>query len=556
MSFLKKRTNDVSLKVIGTLIRECSKKGGPRCKTLQDFFEAKDYRAVIDYSFDYRDAQPQDIDDFIYARQIQAFLAKQDFLDLGVDKEKVAFEAFLRSEELCRDTNYRFENAIPSGIEGVEAVMFIAQRKISKILGDVPSLDTLDFSFGPGATTSTKGAEANSRVKLSARLECSSNFIPLVGRVLYELPHILQHHAHTESDDFAACNVDIVSGKLMFVPKNCLTDRTIVVEPPLNGLIQKSIGSFIRRKLRKCGIDLRDQTVNQKLAQRGSIHGDVATIDLSSASDTIARQLVWSLLPYPWVELLDQCRSESVVYKNDSFVLEKFSSMGNAFTFELESLIFYALTYATCSYLELDHEKDVSVYGDDIICPVESFPLLTEVLHHCGFILNEKKTFCEGSFRESCGTDYLFGIDIRPFYQRHLISDQNLFVMHNWFVRHCEFDLAGHVLPFLHPEVMLWGPDGYGDGHLIGSHDIRTSRKLTRSGWSGGFFDTYVLNPKRFKKPLPGDWIYPVYSIYVSQQAPSDIFEDKPVTDPDTVRGSRGYTKISIYTLAQRIFCC
>ena len=88
--------------------------------------------------------------------------------------------------------------------------------------------------------------------------------------------------------------------------------------------------------------------------------------------------------------------------------------MGNSYTFELESLIFFSLAYATCTHLGLS-PKNVSVYGDDVVIPVEAMNLFREVLTVCGFIINTDKSYSSGPFRESCGADYLEGLDIRPF---------------------------------------------------------------------------------------------------------------------------------------------
>jgi hypothetical protein len=551
MSFLKERTVQESIEIIGRVIQVISSKG-PLCKELSQLFEQGLYLQIIDYPFDY--LSTCDVDDLVYARQIQGFVAKQDFLDLGIDKERVAYDTFLEAESSCRLANDRFEN-LSSFSKDVSAVFHYTTRKIAEILGSVPSVDSLDLSFGPGATTSTKSVEANARVKLSSNLECSSNLIPLVGHVLAALPQLLELHNQNHADDsHSKVNVTLASGKLAFVPKNCRTHRAIVVEPILNGLVQKGIGNHIKRRLLlRAGIDLSDQTRNQRAAYKGSLDGLTATVDLKSASDTISRGAVWSLLPYDWASFLDSCRSETVTYRGETIVLEKFSSMGNAYTFELESLIFYSLAVSTCHYLQLD-SKEVCVFGDDIIIPVPAMSLFGEVLNAAGFEVNTKKSFASGPFRESCGADYFMGFDIRPFYLKDKISERVLFIMHNWFIRHCEFALAKAVLSEVRQDVALYGPDGYGDGHLIGHYQLRSSRKRQRAGYDGGVFDTYTLKPRHYRKVLPGDWIFPCYSIYVRGTGHHSIFDESASSDPDVVRGNRGYTKISIYTLVRTIF--
>jgi hypothetical protein len=268
--------------------------------------------------------------------------------------------------------------------------------------------------------------------------------------------------------------------------------------------------------------------------------------------------LVWDQLPYDWACLLDLFRTPVVAYKGENYLLEKFSSMGNAYTFELESLLYYSLTLSVCQYLKIS-SQDVSVYGDDIICPVEAYDLLQRVLNACGFLFNENKSFASGPFRESCGADFLDGFDIRPWYLKTLISDRILYSMHNYFLRHGESQLADVALSFTHPPERLFGPDGYGDGHLLGNHALRSSRKNKRLGYCGGVFDSYTLGPKHYFRLFPGDYVYPCYSIYVSPVIDSldRTLYGLGTSDEDDmfiVRGTRGYKKLSIYTLASGIF--
>lgn len=550
MSFIKRRSEHESLKIMYAVARTCRKNGGPLTEQLYCLFRDRRFRDLVEFSFDY--SWHFSTDDFLYARQIQALVAKQDFLNMGVDKEAAAFEKFLQSESMCAEANKRFDN-LASFDKDVSVVLHYASRKIAKIIGACPSISDLHMFFGPGATTSTKGLEANHRVKLSSRLECSHTLLPAVSELLSEFPHLCDIHSSSQGNTLQGISVACVPGKLMFVPKTSLTHRSIVVEPVLNGLLQNGIGTVIKDRLRSSvGLDLSDQTRNKDLARIGSVDGSLATVDLSMASDTICRGIVWSLLPYEWACLLDTARSPVVTYKGANIILEKFSSMGNAYTFELETLIFYALSYACCKHVGCSVEN-LRVYGDDIIIPVAAYDLLFRTLHECGFSVNTKKSFSSGPFRESCGADYLRGIDIRPFYLKTKIDDRTLYVMHNWFFRNCERDLATTVFHFTLPHLRLFGPDGYGDGHLLGDHTLRSNRKFRRRGYDGGWFDTYTLEGRKFKTPLKGDYVYPVYSIYSRGDSPL-ICEPSDV-EGHVVRGTRGYTKLSIYTLARHITC-
>jgi len=212
-----------------------------------------------------------------------------------------------------------------------------------------------------------------------------------------------------------------VPGSVLFtVPKKTDIDRVACKEPEINMFMQRCVGDHIRSKLRRRGINLNDQSINADLA-KNALRTNSATIDLSSASDTITKQLVITLLPFEWYSLLDDLRSHSVEmpYGKGSHDLEMFSSMGNGFTFELESLIFWALTRSVCYFSGI--KGKVSVYGDDIICPTAVAPRLARIFNYFGFTVNMKKSAWTGGFRESCGEHYLLGRNITPFYLREAV---------------------------------------------------------------------------------------------------------------------------------------
>jgi hypothetical protein len=182
--------------------------------------------------------------------------------------------------------------------------------------------------------------------------------------------------------------------------------------------MQKGVGSYIRKRLRSHGVDLDDQGVNQTMAQ-AAVHFGYATIDLSMASDTISKELVYDLLPVDWAIFLDDLRSPAGILPDGSRILyEKFSSMGNGYTFELESMVFYALSRAVIDHLELFVPP--FVYGDDLVIPSECFALLSEVFSHCGFEVNTSKSFVEGQFYESCGRHFFGGHEVTPIYQKEI----------------------------------------------------------------------------------------------------------------------------------------
>jgi len=120
--------------------------------------------------------------------------------------------------------------------------------------------------------------------------------------------------------------------------------------------------------------------------------------------------------------MLNDLRCPQGRLKGRLIFYEKFASMGNGFTFELETLIFWSLCVATAAYYQEDASK-VSVYGDDIIVPANIALACIEVLDFCGFKTNKEKSFVFGPFRESCGKDYFEGFPVRPFYLKEAVQD-------------------------------------------------------------------------------------------------------------------------------------
>lgn len=301
--------------------------------------------------------------------------------------------------------SYPLMNQVPYG-----KFMSFCRSVIVSIIGETAPVEALIGSFSGGASTSRPRTESHPASKYLGKAHVTPRCLDLFKDILVdEMPGWLG------SGDYL--DYEVVPGNVLFtVPKKTDIDRVACKEPDINMFVQKGVGTYFRRCLRKANIDLNDQSKNRSLARRGSLEGDLATLDLSSASDTIARELVSQLLPACWFTLLDSVRSPVTIIDGTEHVNEMFSSMGNGFTFELESLLFYSIA-RTVAYFT-GTRGVVSVYGDDIICPVQVAPILTDVLAYLGFEVNTKKSFWSGPFRESCGGHYHNGFDITPFYLR------------------------------------------------------------------------------------------------------------------------------------------
>lgn len=216
--------------------------------------------------------------------------------------------------------------------------------------------------------------------------------------------------------------------KLVMVPKSMLAYRTISMEPATlmwyqQGVLRAFVDDLkhrhnhpLRRRFRP-----EFQQPNRDLAWEGSIDGSYATIDLSSASDSVSWALVrkWfgkSLL-YPW--LLTTRSREVELPDGTVHCQKKYAPMGSALCFPVECIVFCAIVEASIKEAGGDPiSSRYRVYGDDIVVESEYAPFVMSRLERNGFKVNTRKSFFRTDtpwfFRESCGGEYLDGLDVTP----------------------------------------------------------------------------------------------------------------------------------------------
>lgn len=341
------------------------------------------------------------------------------FVDSDPKEAKVrrckAIEKWLSTELTNKATNARLslwgDSESVSVLPGVSAKRFLdrVSLNVRQILFVSPSLDLRHGGFSGGSSTSKRRLDGHPAIKFLDKADVTRPALPIFRDII---------RGTRWADHMAEPGLDpkFVVGNVMFtVPKNSDIDRVACKEPDLNMFLQKSIGNQIRYLLkRRAGIDLNDQSINGELARIGSETGVLATLDLSSASDSVTTEFVRRVVPDDWFFYMDQFRSHLTVIDGDVHENEMFSSMGNGFTFELESLLFYSVARAVAYFSGV--KGRLSVYGDDIIAPSLMYQDLVSALCFVGFTVNPKKSFHEGPFRESCGKHWHDGLDVSPFY--------------------------------------------------------------------------------------------------------------------------------------------
>lgn len=433
-----------------------------------------------------------------------SFLSKATFLKTSFNKKAVALEKFELFESLCRRTNLRFRNLNFDPLYRGSNVWLLSAttRKIAQILGDFSGEEfVLEAGWGPGVSTLLKGEEVSAFNKFRDERGITRDLYSLVS------PWFEQAYpgwssiisAHSEHDSGFLFQV---GNSIVTVPKNSKTDRVIAIEPGINLWFQKSIGKMIRRRLQRVGVDLDSQVRNQQLSRKGSKDLSLATVDFSSASDSISSEVVRALLPPRWFSLLDTCRSK--IGTNDSCrIWNKFSSMGNGFTFELESLIFYASAQAVCELHNFPC-NEISVFGDDVIIPNTAFEPYSEFCEFLGFIVNPNKSFYSGCFRESCGAHWYSGVDCKPIFLKERINYVESFyklannvrsLAHRYSnYRYCDERFLGcwcHLFEGVPELLQLIVPRQAGDTGFIGNFDeARPTR--ARGGIEGYYYNALI----------------------------------------------------------------
>lgn len=361
-------------------------------------------------------------------RQFYALVAKVPFKGSSTDRKRAAVSAFYKAEAQCRRANkklrhyHKYPNRMP---EIPRVILSRARGYVRQVLGRLDE-DRLSQIYGLCRPGSGVAIGTHNRFRVSLPYKLSDTDLSVTPRaeiyaqqLIKSSPGWFQLVAEPYLDNllWRVPTKAVTSNRFTFVPKDARTLRTIAIEPALNVWLQLGIHSYIAGRLKSFGNDIEDQSRNQKLAAFGStrtLGHSVSTLDLSSASDTVSIEIVRCLLPSDWFGLLDDLRCHSGDLEGDTLTMEKFSSMGNGFTFALETLLFWALAQAVHSFA--GGEISPSVYGDDIIVSDNEALLLTEVLEWCGFSLNLEKSYVLGPFRESCGADWHTGYRVTPQY--------------------------------------------------------------------------------------------------------------------------------------------
>lgn len=324
---------------------------------------------------------------------------------------------FMPSDELRESVCSRFGN-----LRGLDMLrrLDLVSHIVSTTLGVYNPLEW-NFKHGPGSVSDVSQSENRYRFEnWSDRLEQVYPSSDVAHHDYLSWVRYLRRGNRSSNEPYS---------RLIAVQKTLTKPRLIASEPSEHMFCQQNIRHFMYDRVAKSWIGkfitFRDQQPNRDAAIRGSMDDSLATIDLSAASDRVSTVVVGNLFRdnLSLLRALAATRTHLCQLPNQELIkLRKYSTMGNATTFPVQSLVFLSIALSCCIEGEVTRENilkfagKVSVFGDDIIVPSEKSRLVMEFLESLYFKVNADKSYLAGPFRESCGVDAFRGHDVTPAY--------------------------------------------------------------------------------------------------------------------------------------------
>jgi hypothetical protein len=381
----------------------------------------------LDLVFNRRTGQLVDVPciEAIYAiRQLSLMFGKIN-LECSDERKKAALQKYVDCEQEVRFADAHLTPTILAEFERIGLMLF------GDVLSNCDNLiatGQLIPKHGPGGTADgLKGNRKFRQQEWTERLEkvfsCSDYLIPNA-----------RYYQHLDTISLLEPGQERPV-KVILVPKTLKTPRIIAIEPTCMQYAQQAVmeclvdslessSLFGRNNISSWLVGFSDQNPNREMAKEGSQYGNLATLDLSEASDRVSNQHVRALLRrHPHLsDAVDACRSRKADVPGHGVLrLAKFASMGSALCFPFEAMVF-----ATVIFLGIQSQlnrpltrKDIQsfrgsvrIYGDDIIVPVGFAHSVVAHLESFGFRVNTNKSFLNGSFRESCGREFYDGSDV------------------------------------------------------------------------------------------------------------------------------------------------
>lgn len=375
----------------------------------------------------------------------QALAVLKKLVDPSYDRWPETRDTWFRTEGRCARLNKKFDALMARYRRRNKPLPFNVEltrfyEALTHVLGDtVPEDDILQAAhYGPGSTVGVTGRDVNFVRKVGSN-ECTPWCVDLAARALVYDKATWVHlgldpvyaYLETAREGFIRVareqlKLNVTSHDvLMFIHKGIESLRSIGAQPTCSGMVQlgvHTVGAHLLKE--RANIDLSDQGWNRRLAREGSLNWEsddpLCTLDKKNASNLTSLGLVRNLFPPNWAKFLIKTRTPGYTAPDElgggEHLYQMYAGMGNGTTFFVETLIFWAATYATqdLPLEEYIRNHDFAVYGDDVILRRSHALRYMRFARWLGYEFNPKKTFLDGPFRESCGADFWAGIPVRP----------------------------------------------------------------------------------------------------------------------------------------------
>jgi hypothetical protein len=307
-------------------------------------------------------------------------------------------------------------------------ILWHIQRAADYLTGAMGLFDPYEWrpKHGPGAVSDQRfGVDKYDFKRWSRRLDTIFPYADFALSSYAQLPEDVANGGIHYSDE------ELVA-KMACVPKTTKTPRLIACEPVAGQWCQQIIRDYFYSRVRDSAIrkfiSFDDQAHNATMALEASSSLSHWTIDLSSASDRIScwhverlfrRNL--TLLDALWATRSVELRQDIAGRERRRIHLRKYSTMGNATTFPVQSVFFLSVALGCISWrrgvsiaslVRRANGREVRIFGDDMVVPVDSAPVVVEMLQYLKLKVNAAKTFGGTAFRESCGVDAFLGQDV------------------------------------------------------------------------------------------------------------------------------------------------
>jgi hypothetical protein len=396
------------------------------------------------------------------SRQLEEFGNK--YLSPGADTsdlESLTYAKFLKVNRYMKRFSrreYPVRSYIQSTDPFLDKVLIRARALVHRVLGGLERDEWFDAcKHGTGSSIGVPYVDTGIEGKFTFPLTTTSSVVPLFFSYLSSERLTLDAIVDFNGYDPTGSRFELVSGsRATTVDKTTSIRRMIAIEPTLNMFFQQGLMHVMYDRMKSHGLDvdtLPERHVEK--AREASIDRNHATIDFSSASDCVSTGLVQYLFPEVWFKHLTSVRSPLMTIQGCDVDLQMFSTMGNATTFPIETLVFWSLGNAVTFTLENEGTNTsflpffkggcrsmyregwvnypCSVFGDDCIVPTKVAPAFMQVCEGFGFIPNQEKSHYLASdpFRESCGGDFHSGFPTRPIKPR-APSSSKMSAMEPW----------------------------------------------------------------------------------------------------------------------------